>query len=366
MSEIYNFSSGPSMIPVEILEKAKNEMFNYKCTGFSVMELGSSSREVERLISRAERALRKLLNIPSNYNILFLPGGASAQFAAVPMNLLSSHKCADYVISGKHSRKAYLEAKKHGDIVIAGSSAGALPAYSTVPSLKTSDFRPDADYIHICFNNSVYGTVFNYIPDTRNIPLVADMSSYLLTEPVDISKFALVYASSQQNMGPAGMTVVILREDILGGAREETPSVLDYKILTESKSRYSTPPVWNIYMATLAYEWIDSLGGLEEMKRRNERKASLVYDYLDSQSYYTAPTDKKCRSMTNIVFLTGSGDLDKKFVKEAEESGLYNLAGDKFVGGMRASMYNAMPYEGAEALVAFMKRFAQDNPKIDS
>lgn len=366
MPEIFNFSSGPAMIPREILEKAKNEIFNYKNTGLSVMELSSSSREVEKLIGRAERALRKLLNLPASYKVLFVPGGASAQFAAVPMNLLSSHKCADYVVSGKHSRKAYLEAKKHGDIVIAGSSAGALPAYSTVPELKTSDFRPDADYIHICFNNSVYGTTFHYIPDTGNIPLAADMSSYFLTEPFDISKFALIYASSHQNMGPAGMTVVILREDTLGGAAPATPSMLDYKILAESKLRYSTPPVWNIYMAALTYEWIAAEGGLEEMKRRNERKASLVYDYLDSQSYYTAPVDKKCRSKTNIVFLTGNGELDKRFVEEAEKCGLCNLAGDKFVGGMRATMYNAMPYEGAEALVAFMKRFALENPKIES
>jgi len=366
MPEIYTFSSGPSMIPEEVLEKAKNEMFNYRRTGYSVMELGSSSGEVEKLIGRAERALRKLLNIPASYKILFLPGGASAQFAAIPMNLLSSHKCADYVVSGKHSRKAYLEAKKHGDIVIAASSAGALPAYSTVPDLKTSDFRPDADYIHLCFNNSVYGTTFHSVPDTGNIPLVADMSSYLLTEPFDVSKFALIYASSQQNLGPAGMTVVILREDILGGPATTTTSVLDDKILAEAKSSYSTPPVWNIYMATLIFDWINSLGGLEEMKRRNERKASHIYDYLDSQSYYTAPVDKKCRSMTNIVFTTGNGDLDKKFVIEAEEVGLCNLAGDKFVGGMRASMYNAMPYEGAEALVAFMKRFAQENPKMDA
>lgn len=365
MSNVYNFSSGPSVLPEEVLEKAKNEMFNYKRTGVSVMELGSSSREVEKLMEKAEKSLRKIMSIPSNYKILFLAGGASSQFAAIPMNLLSDHKCADYIVSGKHSKKAVLEAKKHGDIVIAASSAGATPAFSTIPETKRSDFRPDADYVHICFNNSVYGTTFHYIPDTGNIPLVADMSSYILSEPFDVTKFALIYASAQQNIGPAGMTLVIVREDLLGGATPETPSVLDYKILAETKSRYSTPPVWSIYIASLVFDWILSIGGLEEIKRRNERKASLLYDYLDSQFYYTASVDKKCRSMMNVVFVTGDANLDKKFIKEAEEAKLLNLAGDKYIGGMRASIYNAMPYEGVEKLVEFMKNFAAENPKLD-
>lgn len=354
------------MIPKEVLEKAKSEMLNYKRSGVSVMELGENSKEVERLIAKTEKSLRKLLGIPESYKILFLPGSATAQFAAIPLNLLSSRKCADYVISGKHSRNAYLEAKKYGDIAIAASSAGALPAYSTVPEIKSSDFRPDADYIHLCYNNCVYGTTFRDIPDMGNIPLVADMSSYILSEPVDVSRFSLIYASSQQNMGPAGMTLVILRENILGSANELTPTTIDYKAAIQSKSKYSTPPVWNIYMLGLILDWIASIGGLEEIKRRNERRASLVYDYLDSQSYYTAPVDKKYRSISNIIFMTGNAELDKKFVEEAAAAGLVNLAGDSSIGGMCASMYNAMPIEGTEKLVLFMKEFASQNPKIDT
>ncbi len=366
MAKIYNFSSGPSTLPDEVLEKAKSELLSYKRSGLSIMEHPTSSREIERLMDKAERNIRKLMNIPNSYKVLFLPGGASGQFAAIPLNLLSDHKCADYIVSGKHAKKAFLEAKKYGDIAIAASSAGATPTFSTVPETKRSDFRPDADYVHICYNNSVYGTTFNYIPDTGNIPLVADMSSYILSEPFDLSKFAMVYASAQQNMGAAGMTLVVIRADIIGRAAPFTPSNIDYKILTESKSRYSTPPVWSIYIANLVFEWVLSIGGLEEMKRRNERKASLIYDYLDSQSYYTAPVDKKCRSMSSVVFVTGDASLDKKFIEEAEEAGLMNLAGDKSVGGMRASIYNAMPYDGVEKLVEFMKNFSAHNPKLDS
>ena len=369
MAEIYNFSSGPAMIPKEVLEKAKSEIFNYKRTGVGVMELGENSKEVKRLISKTEKSLRKLLGIPDSYKILFLSGSATAQFSAIPLNLLSSRKCADYVVSGQHSRNAYLEAKKYGDIVIAASSAGALPAYSTVPEIKCSDFRPDADYIHLCYNDAVYGTTFRDIPDMGNIPLVADMSSYLLSEPFDVSKFSLIYASSQQNMGPAGMTLVILRENIIGSANELTPSNIDYKSviqISQNKLKNNTPPIWNIYMAGLILDWIASLGGLEEIKRRNERRASLVYDYLDSQSYYVAPVDKKFRSTSNIIFMTGNAELDKKFVEEAEDVGLINLSGDSSIGGMCASMYNAMPIEGTEKLVAFMKEFASQNPKIDA
>ncbi len=365
MATVYNFSSGPAKLPEEVLEKAKSELLSYRRSGMSIMEFGAGSREIEALMKKAESNLRKLLGIPNSYKVLFLAGGASVQFAAIPLNLLSEHKCADYVVTGRHSKKATLEAKKHGDIAIAASSAGATPPFSTVPQLTRSDFRPDADYVHICYNNSVYGTCYNYIPDTGNIPLVADMSSYMLTEPFDITKFALVYASSQQNMGAAGMTTVIVREDIIGGAAPTTPSHLDYKIQAESKSRFSTPPIWSIYMANLVFEWILSLGGLEETKRRNEKKASLIYDYLDSQSYYTAPTDKKYRSTTNIIFVTGDPALDKKFIEEAANEGLINLAGDEALGGMRASMYNAMPFEGAEKLVEFMRRFASENPKMD-
>ena len=363
---IFNFSEGPSMMPQEVLERAQAEMLSYRDSGMSVMELDSKSPEFAEILSGAEDALRKLMNIPGNYKILFLQGGASSQFAAIPLNLLSSHKCADYIVSGQFSKKAYDEAKKYGDIAIAASSGGASPAYSTVPMTKRSDFRPDADYVHICYNNTVYGTKYHYIPDTGNIPLVADMTSCICSEPIDVTKFGLIYAGAQINIAPAGLTIVIVRNDLIGDARPDTPAILDYKLLSENNSKYNTPPIYNIYMAKLVLEWMLSVGGLEEMKRRNERKASLLYDYLDGkgQSYYTAPVDKKCRSMMNVIFVTGDGELDKKFIKEAAERGLINLQGHPSIGGMCASMYNAMPYEGVEKLVEFMIEFAKNNIKI--
>ena len=354
------------MLPLEVLEKAQAEMLCYGDSGMSVMEMSHRTPEFEAILRGAESSLRELMSIPYNYKILFLQGGATTQFAAVPLNLLSEHKCADYVISGQFSKNAALEAKKYGDIAIAASSAGALPTFSTVPEVKKSDIRPDADYVHICYNNTIYGTKFPSIPETGGIPLVADMSSFILSEPVDVSKFGLIYASAQKNVAPAGLTIVIIRDDLIGNARAETPMMLNYKLLAENDSRYNTPPVWGIYMAKLTFEWILSIGGLEEMKRRNEKKASLLYDYLDGQSYYTAPVDKKCRSMMNVVFVTGDASLDAKFAKEAAEEGLMNLKGHQSVGGMRASLYNAVPFEGVEKLVAFMKKFAFENPKLET
>ena len=362
--KIYNFAAGPAMLPKEVLERAKAELTDYRGLGMSVMEMSHRTPEFEEIIGSAEDSLRQLMNIPANYKVLFLQGGATTQFAAVPLNLLSERRCADYVISGQFSKKASTEAKKYGDIAIAASSAGATPIFSTVPDTTRSSFRPDADYVHICFNNTVYGTKFHYIPDTGNIPLVADMSSCILSEPIDVTKFGVIYAGAQKNIAPAGLTIVIVRSDLIGNARPDTPAMLDYKLLSESGSMYNTPPCFSIYMAGLVFEWILSIGGLEEMKRRNERKASLLYDYLDSQTYYTATVDKKCRSMMNVVFVTGDGELDRRFVKEADAAGLKNLAGHRSVGGMRASIYNAMPYEGVERLVAFMKKFALENPKI--
>ncbi len=364
MDRVYNFSAGPSMLPLEVLKQAQADLLCYGESGMSVMEMSHRTPEFEEILHGAEDSLRKLMNVPANYKILFLQGGASTQFASVPLNLLSEHKCADYVVSGQFSKKAAMEAKKYGDIAIAASSAGATPTFSTIPETKRADFRPDADYVHICFNNTIYGTKFHYIPDTGNIPLVADMSSCIVSEPVDVSKFALIYAGAQKNVAPAGLTIVIARADLLGNARPDTPAMLDYQLMAENDSMYNTPPCWCIYMAKLVFDWILSIGGLEEMKRRNEKKASLLYDYLDSQTYYTAPVDKKCRSMMNVVFVTGDAELDKKFAKEASAAGLKNLKGHRSVGGMRASIYNAMPYEGVEKLVAFMKEFAQNNPKI--
>ena len=363
---IYNFSAGPSMLPLEVLERAQVEMLSYGDTGLSVMELEKRSPEYAEILKGAEEALRKLMNIPANYKILFLQGDVSAQYAAIPMNLLSSHQCADYIVSGQMSKRACDEAKKYGDIVIAASSGGSSPPYSTVPVTKRSDFRPDADYVHICFNNPVYGTKFHYIPDTGNIPLVCDMTSCFCSEPIDITKFGLIYSDARINISPAGLSIVIVRNDLIGSARKDTPSTLDYKSLVEAGIAGHTAPIWNVYMAKLTMEWMFSVGGLEEMKRRNEKKASLIYDYLDGQgqSYYTSTIDKNCRSMTNVSFVIGDGELDKKFVAEAAERGLINLAADVSVGGICASLYNSMPYEGAELLVNFMKEFMKDNPKI--
>lgn len=353
------------MLPLDVLKIAQAELLCAGASGMSVLEMSHRSPEFEEILRSAEASLRMLMGVPNNYRILFLQGGASTQFASVPLNLFSEHKCADYIISGQFSKKAYMEAKKYGDVVITASSAGATPAFSTIPEVKRSDFRPDADYVHICYNNTIYGTKFHYIPDTGNIPLVADMSSCILSEPFDVSKFGLIYAGAQKNVAPAGLTIVIVRDDLIGNARADTPAMLDYKLMAENDSMYNTPPCFCIYMAKLVFDWILSIGGLDEMKRRNERKASLLYDYLDSQFYYTAPVDKKCRSMMNVVFLTGDAELDKKFAKEASDAGLKNLKGHRSVGGMRASIYNAMPYEGVEALVAFMKKFARENPKLD-
>ena len=366
MDRIYNFAAGPAQISTEILLKAQAELLSYEGSGVSVMEIGKTNEKFRDVLHGAEDALRKLLNIPSNYKILFMQGGASAQYAAVPMNLLSERRLADYIITGQCARKAYTEAKKYGDIAIAASSSGALPTFSTVPRTSKSDFRPDADYVHICYNNTVYGTKFSEIPDTGNIPLVADMSSCILSEPIDVTRFGVIYASAQQNISTAGLTVVIIRGDLIGKARPDTPAVLNYKTMLESDSMYNTPPIFAVYLAKLAFERILELGGLEEMKRRNERKASLLYDYLDNQQYFTASADGNCRSMTNIVFTSGDGELDRRFIADAEKVGLLNLEGHESIGGMRASMYNSMPYDAVERLVAFMREFEVNNPKMQT
>ena len=362
MNRVYNFSAGPSMLPLPVLEKAAAELICYGDSGMSVMEMSHRSADYEAIIADAQTLLRKLMNIPENYKILFLQGGASTQFAAVPLNLMVNGK-ADYVVTGQFSKKAYKEAQKYGDCRLVASSEDKNNTY--IPRLTKADFREDADYVHICFNNTIYGTKWDYIPDTGNVPLVADMSSCILSEPVDVSKFGVIYAGAQKNVAPAGLTIVIVREDLLGKSRPETPTMLDYKTMADNDSMYNTPPCWCIYMAKLVFDWLLSIGGLEEIKRRNEKKASLLYDYLDSQSYYTAPVAKNCRSMMNVVFVTGDANLDKKFATEAAAAGLKNLKGHRSVGGMRASIYNAMPYEGVEKLVEFMKAFAIANPKLE-
>ena len=361
MERVYNFSAGPSMLPLEVLEKAAAEMLNYENSGTSVMEMSHRSPVYEKIIADAEALLRKVMNIPDNYKVLFLQGGASTQFAAVPLNFMNGNKKADYILSGQFSTKAYKEAQKYGDVVAAASSKDAN--FSFVPKTDRSSFRKDADYVHICFNNTIYGTKFPYIPDTGDIPLVADMSSCIISEPIDVSKFGVIYAGAQKNMAPAGLTVVIVREDLLGKARENIPTMLDWKVQADNGSMYNTPPTYCIYVAKLVYEWILSLGGLEKMQALNEKKAKLLYDYLDGQNYYLAPVEKNSRSMMNVTFVTGDADLDKKFASEASVAGLKNLKGHRSVGGMRASIYNAMPYEGVEKLVKFMDDFAKANPK---
>lgn len=360
MERVYNFSAGPSMLPLQVLERAAAEMVNYHDTGMSVMEMSHRSPAYDAIIKKAEADFRKVMNIPDNYKVLFLQGGASTQFAAVPLNLMKTGK-ADYILSGQFSTKAYKEALKYGDAKAAASSKDAN--FSFVPETTRESFRPDADYVHICFNNTIYGTKFPYIPDTGDIPLVADMSSCIMSEPIDVTKFGVIYAGAQKNMAPAGLTVVIVREDLLGNARPDTPSMLDWKLMADNDSMYNTPPCYPIYIAGLVYEWVLGLGGLEKLKEMNQKKAALLYDYLDSQDYYIAPVKKESRSMMNVTFVTGVEELDKKFPKEAEKAGLFNLKGHRSVGGMRASIYNAMPYEGVEKLVAFMKQFAVENPK---
>lgn len=361
MKRVYNFSAGPSMLPVPVLERAASEMLSYGDSGMSVMEMSHRSPVYEKIIADAEKLLREVMNIPDNYKVLFLQGGASTQFSAVPLNLMSKRRKADYIVSGQFSKKAYKEAHKYGDVTLVATSEDEN--FSYIPKTNRASFTPDADYVHICFNNTIYGTKFNYIPDTGKIPLVADMSSCILSEPIDVSKFGVIYAGAQKNMAPAGLTVVIIREDLIGSPLAEIPTMLDYSVMAENGSMYNTPPCYCIYIAKLVYEWILELGGLCAMRDLNEKKAKLLYDYLDSQDYYVAPVRRDCRSMMNVTFVTGDAELDKKFAKEADAAGLKNLKGHRSVGGMRASIYNAMPYEGVEALVEFMREFAKNNPK---
>lgn len=362
MNRVFNFSAGPSMLPLEVLEKAASELVCYGESGMSVMEMSHRSPDYEAIIKDAEVMLRKLMNIPDNYKVLFLQGGASTQFAAVPLNLIRRTGKADYAVSGQFSGKAFKEAQKLGyDVKCIATTKD--DNFDHVPVITRDMIRPDAAYLHICFNNTIYGTKYPYIPDTGDIPLVADMSSCILSEPVDVSRFGVIYAGAQKNMAPAGLTLVIVREDLLGYAEEKMPTMLEWKTMAENGSIYNTPPCYTIYMAKLVYEWLLSIGGLEEMKKRNQKKAALLYDYLDSQSYYIAPVKPESRSMMNVTFVTGNADLDKKFAAEAALAGLKNLKGHRSVGGMRASIYNAMPYEGVETLVAFMKKFAAENPK---
>ncbi len=362
MNRVFNFSAGPSMLPVPVLEKAAAELLCYGESGMSVMEMSHRSPDYEAIIQKTEANLRQLMNIPDNYKVLFLQGGASTQFASVPLNLIGRTGKADYVVSGQFSGKAFKEAQKMGyDVKCIATTKE--DNFDHIPTITPDMVRPDAAYVHVCYNNTIYGTKFAAVPDTGDVPLVADMSSCILSEPVDVSKFGVIYAGAQKNMAPAGVTVVIVREDLLGFCDEKAPTMLDWKVMADNDSMYNTPPCYTIYMLGLVAEWLIDLGGLTVMQSMNQKKAALLYDYLDGQDYYTAPVKKDSRSMMNVTFVTGDADLDKKFASEAGKAGMKNLKGHRSVGGMRASIYNAMPYAGVEALVAFMKKFAAENPK---
>lgn len=359
-NRIYNFSAGPSMLPVPVLERAASEMLNYKGSGMSVMEMSHRSKVYDGVIKETEAALRRVLSIPENYRVLFLQGGATMQFAAIPMNLMKTGK-ADYAVTGNFANNAYKEAKKFGDIHVAFSSKEGN--FDRVPTQAELDVRPDADYLYICANNTIYGTAFHYDPETpANVPLVADMSSNILSKPVDVSKYGVIYAGAQKNMGPAGVTVVIVREDLLGNyPLDKYPVMLDWKTMADKESMYNTPPTYGIYVLGLVLAWVEEMGGVKAMQKRAQQRAGMLYDYLDSQSFYQAVAEKNSRSNMNVTFRTGSEELDAKFAKESAAAGMSNLKGHRSVGGMRASIYNAMPVEGVETLIAFMKKFAEEN-----
>ena len=360
MSRVYNFSAGPSMLPETVLKQAAAEMLDYQGSGQSVMEMSHRSKTYQAIIDSCSSLLREVLKVPEDYEILFLQGGASSQFAMLPLNLATKSGSADFVITGQWAKKAYAECKKLAKAREVASSADKTFTY--IPRLDPGKFDPNADYFHICWNNTIYGTRYIEIPETGDVPLVADMSSSILSEPVDVSKFGVIYAGAQKNMGPAGLTVVIIRKDLIGEPREGTPTMFSYKIHAENGSMYNTPPTYAIYICKLVLEWIkNDIGGLENMKAINEKKAGLLYDFLDASKLFRGTVEKEYRSLMNIPFVTGTEELDAKFVKEAAAAGFVNLKGHRTVGGMRASIYNAMPVEGVEKLVAFMKQFEAEN-----
>ncbi len=356
MNRIYNFSAGPSMLPLPVLEKAASEMTDYNNSGMSVMEMSHRSSVYDAVIKEAEQNLRKLMEIPDNYKVLFLQGGATTQFAAVALNLMNKNKKADYIVSGSFSKKAADEASKYGEVKILASSKDKNFTY--IPYVDK--FSPDADYVHICFNNTIYGTTYNYIPETGDIPLVADVSSCILSKPIDVKKFGVLYAGAQKNMAPAGLTVVIVREDLLGNARPETPVMLNWQVQADNGSMYNTPPCYCIYIANLVYKWLLDLGGLTEMQKINEHKAAILYDYLDKSKLFKPTAEKEYRSLMNVCFVTGDENIDKRFCSEAAKAGFVSIKGHRSVGGMRASIYNAMPTEGVEKLVKFMEEFEKN------
>ncbi len=359
MSRVYNFSAGPAVLSEEVLKEIQEEIFDYNGSGQSVMEMSHRSKVFDDIIKEAEADLRDLMHIPDNYKVLFLQGGASLQFAMIPMNLMKN-KVADYIVTGQWAKKAYQEAAKYGKAVKIASSEDKT--FSYIPDCSDLPIDDDADYVYICMNNTIYGTVYKELPNTKGKDLVADVSSCFLSEPLDVSKFAIVYGGVQKNVGPAGMVIAIVREDLItDDVLEGTPTMMKYKTHADADSLYNTPNCWCIYVCGKVFKWLKRMGGLEAMKERNEKKAAILYDFLDSSEMFRGTVEKKDRSLMNVPFVTGDKDLDAKFVKEATEAGFVNLKGHRTVGGMRASIYNAMPIEGVEKLVAFMKKFEEDN-----
>jgi phosphoserine aminotransferase len=356
---IYNFSAGPSMLPLPVLEKARDEMLNYQDSGMSVMEMSHRSKVYESIIQAAEAQMRKVMNIPDNYKVVFFQGGATLQFAMVAMNLMTGSKKADYILTGNFSTKAAEEAEKYGTVNIAGSTKDEK--FSRIPRQNELKLDPEADYVHICFNNTIYGSVWDYIPDTGNVPLVADMSSCIMSEPVDVTKFGLIYAGAQKNIAPAGLAIVIIREDLLREPLPCTPTLCNYSIMAKNESMYNTPPTYPIYICKLVMDWLLDIGGLTVMQEMNRKKAALLYDCIENSKLYKCAIVPENRSMMNVRFSTGSEELDAKFVKESAAAGMTNLKAHRSTGGLRASIYNAVPYEGVEYLVKFMKEFEKNN-----
>ncbi len=359
MGRVYNFSAGPAVLPEEVLKEAAEEMLDYKGTGMSVMEMSHRSKAYDDIIKTAEKDLRELMNIPDNYKVLFLQGGASQQFAAIPMNLMKN-KVADYIITGQWAKKAYQEAQKYGKVNAIASSEDKT--YSYIPDCSDLPISEDADYVYICENNTIYGTKYKTLPNTKGKTLVADVSSCFLSEPVDVTKYGIIYGGVQKNIGPAGVVISIIREDLITeDVLENTPTMLKFKTQADNDSLYNTPPCYGIYICGKVFKWLKNMGGLEVMKQRNEEKAKILYDFLDQSEMFKGTVRKEDRSLMNVPFVTGDKDLDAKFVKEAAEAGFVNLKGHRTVGGMRASIYNAMPKEGVEKLVEFMKKFEAEN-----
>ncbi len=359
MKRVYNFSAGPAVLPEEVLQEAAAEMLDYRGTGMSVMEMSHRSKAYQQIIDEAEQDLRDLMQIPDNYKVLFLQGGAHLQFSMIPMNLMKNG-VADYIITGQWAKKAYEEAKKYGKANAIASSADKT--FSYLPDCTDLPISPDADYVYICENNTIYGTKFHTLPDTKGKLLVSDVSSCFLSEPVDVSKYGIIYGGVQKNIGPAGVVIVIIREDLITeDTLPGTPTMLKYKTHADNGSMYNTPPAYGIYICGKVFKWIKKMGGLTAMKAHNEKKAAILYNYLDNSKMFKGTVEKKDRSLMNVPFVTGNPDLDAKFLKEAAEAGFVNLKGHRIVGGMRASIYNAMPVEGVEKLVEFMKAFEQAN-----